>query len=264
MTDIDARLRIALSRAATPADPSGVADAIRARIAAGEAGTPASSSGFSSTFLGMPIGRWLAWLAIAVVAMLVAVAGVSGAFGTTGWSLFGWPVSSTTGGVVGEPGFAPSGDPSENPIPSATPSLTPSATPTATPGPSPSSEEPADPSPTPSTSKKPQPPPAPTDTTQPQIQQSWVSPTEVYNGEPVVVGVVASDNVAVTRVTVSWTGPTTSGSGSMINRGSGQWELAFNPSTDDYGIYTVTMRAQDARGNTSAASTVQFLHVFFG
>jgi hypothetical protein len=98
----------------------------------------------------------------------------------------------------------------------------------------------------------------------PLIQQYSVTPTGVYNGEVATAEVIASDNVGVTSVSVTWAGQTTQGSGTMTSLGSGRWAFSFNPSTDDYGMYTVTMRATDARGNKSAPVSVQFQHIFFG
>ncbi len=90
MAEIDELLRDAFERAAQPADPTGVADAIRTRLDAGETGATASSS--SAPGWGGGAGRWLGIGGAVVVA---AVAG--GTIGASG--LLGAPVDEVV--VVG-------------------------------------------------------------------------------------------------------------------------------------------------------------------
>jgi hypothetical protein len=249
--DIDKLLRARLSRAAVPADPSGVADAIRARLNAGDTGTPAPAGATAPGFSRSPFREWLPWMSLIVVGAVVGASlGLSGVVAS--------PWSSTDASGSDSPSVVDLPISSASPVPSAQPTSAPTAS---------ESAPPEDPSSSPVASAPPAAPPqAPvsSDTIAPTLSQAWVAPAEAYNGELVSTGVIASDNVSVTGVAVTWSGPTTFGSGVMTSLGQGRWGFEFNPSNVDYGYYTVTMRATDAQGNTSAPVTVQFLHIYFG
>lgn len=109
---------------------------------------------------------------------------------------------------------------------------------------------------------QPGPAPAPGDTTAPVMGQSWANPTIVYNGAPSTITALASDDVAVTSVSVSWSGAA-SGSASMTRVG-GEWRFTWANGTDDYGLVTFTIRARDAAGNVSSPSIVVVDHQYFG
>ncbi len=69
------------------------------------------------------------------------------------------------------------------------------------------------------------------------------------------ISVTAQDNVAVTRVDISWTG-SYSGSSTMSGNGS-TWKFTFDATgPGDRGDVNFSMVARDAAGNRSAASTV--------
>ena len=79
MTDLDETLRDSLSRLAVPADPTGVAEAIRARVEAGDPGTPGPRGGFG----GLP--GFLPWIGIVVaVGLIGGLLGGLGVFGHPG------------------------------------------------------------------------------------------------------------------------------------------------------------------------------------
>lgn len=96
----------------------------------------------------------------------------------------------------------------------------------------------------------PAPPPVqqPGDTTPPIIQQVSVD----TNACPAVISLVASDNVAVTSVTLSWTGAAT-GSAAMTLV-AGTWRYNYDSADAPEGTMTFTAVARDAAGNTSSPS----------
>lgn len=114
--------------------------------------------------------------------------------------------------------------------------------------------DPADPaSPTPN-----QPPAG--DTSKPKLSAPSVQPAVIAcadgYGYPTtaLITVTASDNVAVTSVSIAWTGSYT-GSGSMTRSGS-TWKYTFDATgPGDRGDVNFRMVAKDAAGNSSAAST---------
>ncbi len=109
------------------------------------------------------------------------------------------------------------------------------------------------PTPTPGPTQPPNPPPTPGDSTAPSVLQVGAGPSPTFNSDPITVSVVASDNVGVASVAISWTGPT-SGSGSMQQSG-GQWIFVYsvpNPNTTNNGNFVFTVQAFDAAGNASA------------
>lgn len=106
------------------------------------------------------------------------------------------------------------------------------------------------------------PPPPPGDTTAPSVTQVGASPNPVYATEPVSLSAVATDNVGVTSVVVSWSGQY-SGSTSMTPSG-GQWVATFVPPTNNSGTITFTFRAYDAAGNASGAPSTSISHQYFG
>ena len=103
---------------------------------------------------------------------------------------------------------------------------------------------------------KPPAPPAP-DTTKPVLG----TPSGVQNigcaagypGKPetTTISVSATDNKAVTGVSISWTGAA-SGSGQMSKSGS-TWTFTYNPPDTTFGNVTFTMVARDAAANQSPA-----------
>jgi hypothetical protein len=99
------------------------------------------------------------------------------------------------------------------------------------------------------------------DTASPQLSAPTAQPTTVgcSTGYPYptssLISVTAQDNVAVTRVDISWSG-SYSGSSTMANSGS-MWTFTFDATGPcDRGDVTFSMVALDAAGNRSAASTV--------
>lgn len=98
-------------------------------------------------------------------------------------------------------------------------------------------------------------PPAP-DTTAPVLgtpsgAQS-IGCTAGYGSKPetTTITIPASDNTAVTGVSIGWSGAD-SGNGSMSKSG-GNWTFTYNPPDSTFGNVTFTMVAHDAAGNQSA------------
>ena len=298
MADIDVLLSASLKRIAQPGDAAGVADAIRARVDAGDTGTPAQSSGFGG---GSPLS-WLPWVGLVVVAGLVggslAPLGVFGAVVTevataetamltddataylciegaeaaqlpagqrvlaVGRSDDGtWlgvrdPLNVVatlwlpTGSVVLDAGQDAAALPVGGDCPTIETTL---AVPVA---PAPKPE------PTPTTPPAPGPGPGPSDTTPPVITQYYVTPTPFYNDETTTVIALATDNVAVTGVLITWSGSQT-GSGSMTKVGA-EWRFAYSTTNPPTGAIVFELRAVDAAGNQSAPVKVVADHQFFG
>lgn len=123
------------------------------------------------------------------------------------------------------------------------------------------------PAPQPEPVPGPKPPPVPPlpvgDTQAPVIQQAWATPTTLYSTQTAIIHVTASDNVAVTGVTASWSGPD-SGTATLSKVGS-EWQLSYTfPASAASGTVTFTLTARDAAGNLSAAQTVAITGIFFG
>jgi hypothetical protein len=106
----------------------------------------------------------------------------------------------------------------------------------------------------------PVPQPGPSDSQSPAILQYWATPdTNVYHDGAdnfVVFHALASDNVGVTGLNVSWTG-VHSGAGQMSWTGS-EWRFTYTvPSGTSFGDITFTFRAKDAAGNMSNPVSVK-------
>ncbi|MDO9589688.1 MAG: Ig-like domain-containing protein [Microcella sp.] len=133
------------------------------------------------------------------------------------------------------------------------------------PEPSPAATEPPAPGPAPGPAPPPPPqppPPPPSDTTAPTVGQPSANPNPVYNLDPVTITTTASDNLAVSSVTISWSGQY-SGSAAMVKSGS-SWVYVFTPPNDTPGTITFTVRANDAAGNQSTTKSVVVDHQYFG
>lgn len=238
VNNLDDLMRRALNDAAKPADPAGVADALRARVDNGDLGVTVSSS-VAPGWGGLGVRAWLPW-----VGVIVAAAIVGGTLGATG--VFGGSNSETTdarpvvvespsvfppscGEGPGAGGVCPTSDGlDDSPAPSDGPSEAPPA-----PGP--------DPAPAPDPVPAP-----PSDTTLPTVQQVSID----SNPCPAVIQAVAADNVGVTQVTLSWSGVAT-GSAAM-SLVSGTWRYLYDSENLPEGTMTFTAIARDAAGNASA------------
>ena len=101
---------------------------------------------------------------------------------------------------------------------------------------------------------KPSKPGAPKDTTKPTVGKPSVDNAANNNCYARVI-VTASDNVAVTSVSISWSGHNT-GSGQMTSTG-GHWQYLYQGGmyTTNSGPTTFTVVAHDAAGNSSLASS---------
>ncbi len=232
--NLDDLMRRALNDAAQPADPTGVADALRARVDAGDLGVTVSSR-VAPGWGGLGARAWLPWVGVIVAAAIVgATLGATGVFGgsnseTTDASpdIVTSPTVDARSCVEGPivDGVCPTKEAvDDSPAPSDDPSDVP-----LEPGPDP------DPVPAP-----------PSDTTPPTVQQLSVN----SNPCPAVVEAVAADNVGVTQVTLSWTGATT-GSAAM-SLVSGTWRYLYDSENLPEGWITFTAIARDAAGNASA------------
>lgn len=230
MAELDVMLSETLKRAATPGDPTGVADAIRARVAAGDTGTPASTSGFGAR------PRWGFWLVLGVVLMVVSGGAIA----------FGTPVLAPLIGFTASAPTTPSA--TVEPSTTAARTATPSASPTPSPSPTPT------PSITPPPVEPPPPPPPPADTTPPFIAAISAAPDTVYsaNGTSTTITVAASDDVGVAGVAISWAG-VHAGSASM----QPGWTYVYTvPQGTPTGSITFTVQAVDAAGNVGDAKSV--------
>jgi hypothetical protein len=239
MTDFDETLRDSFARLSVPADPAGVARAIQARVDAGDQGTP----GPSNPGAGRGIPPWMPWLGLIIVAAIVG-----GSLGLLG--------------VFGRPEAAPASLPAATVSNSASvcaggcATLTP--VPTATPRPSHSTAGHA---------KPPAKPPAPIKTVPDTTAPTLGTPTadRGTSADPVCVNqpmdasrekatitVPASDNIRVTAVSITWSGPGTDhGSRAMTKNGS-VWKFVYDPvSMTSSGTVSFTMQARDAAGNRS-------------
>jgi hypothetical protein len=277
VVEMDELLRTTLKRVAEPGDPTGVADAVRSRVAAGDTGTPPSRPPFGD-------GSWLPWVGAGLVVAVAGTAlGASGLFGGPA------PVIAETMITVAATASGldcPAGSPvttfSANDRVLATARSDDGAylavrdsydygrtvwLPTRSVTldsdglrslPVDGCVEPAishEPEPTP----QPGPEPGPTpDTTAPSPLQWGSSPTTIYCPSNVGPGfpgtttihLTASDNVAVTGATVTWSGAA-SGSGTMSASG-GEWRYSYTAPAATSGTVTFTVTARDAAGNVSA------------
>lgn len=236
MADIDDMLKGSFERLAEPGNSAGVADLIRSRVAAGDTGTsadPAATVAPGWEQAARP--RWF-WPMLGTIGALIVILSIL--------------IGTLVVGSTPEPTASPV--PSETPTESPTPTPTPTATPTPTPTPTASDEPDDDPEPPP-------PPPAPKDTTAPVVQQVYSNPNppQCVTQAQVSIWALISDNTAVTRATVSWTG-TTSGSGQMT-AASGMWQYVFTLPSD--GDWTFTVVGSDAAGNSSAPVSTQVRRV---
>ena len=292
LKDVDSLLRDSFARIAEPGDPAGVVDSIRTRMDAGDTGTPADSSGFGSgSGIGswLPWGAM-----VVVAGLVGTGAGLSGLVGAPAAEVVHLTVLSvdaSTNAYDCPDGSAVStfsaneralvvartedsqwlgvrdsydyshtvwlpasvvsidagqGDVDAVPVQDCVVPevVVNSAAPEAT-------VEPEDPTkPTPPTS----------DTTAPALKTpSVVAPWPnngvcVAYGEHATISVVATDNVGVTGVAISWSGAK-SGSGQMSGGGS-NWSFTYTPANESgYGIVNFTLIARDAAGNLSAPQT---------
>jgi hypothetical protein len=248
MAELDELLSATLKRVAEPGDPAGVADIIRSRVDAGDTGSPARRNEFGRR--SNRARRWLGWLSVAVVlGIAVSVLVVPWVYATAFGALFGARESQTE---VVQPRPAPSGTPSpgtasSTPSPSASPVPT-SATPTPTAEPEPVPEAPA-----------PVPPP-PVDTTPPVLNQASISSTQFSANSPITISTLATDDVSVSSVLISWSGAL-NGSGTMSNVGGPQWQFGFASNAPPGGLVTFTLIAVDSAGNQSTPAQVQAFYV---
>lgn len=217
MAELDVMLSETLKRAATPGDPTGVADAIRARVAAGDTGAPASVSGFGAR------RWWVLWLTLVVVATLVSGGVVA----------FGTPVLSPPAGSTQAASVSP------------TPTVTRTASPTPTPTPS----QTATPTvPTATSLPEPETPAVPPDTIAPVVVSA--SSTAIYgsNGSMPTISAVVTDDGGVAAVELSWSGALV-GSAAM----SPAWSYVLTvPQNTPAGTLQFTVIAIDSAGNASA------------
>jgi len=287
MADFDALdelLSGSLKRAAQPGDSAGVADTIRARVAAGDVGTPApgsTASGFGGGAL-----SWIPWVgAIVVLGLVGGTLGATGAFGRPDAPA---PVSDTVlialtpSGV--DAGVCPSGAPITELQPGqhvvalartedsgdievrdpaaldqtvwvtakalkslgkdfSTLPVSGCGVLTSTPIPAPVVVTPV----TPVTPTKPG---KTKDTTPPTIGK----PTADVQNCHTTISVTAADNIGVTSVTITWSGPSNNGSGSMSPVG-GHWEYTTSGFHDTLNN-TFKVTAHDAAGNSSPTNSV--------
>jgi hypothetical protein len=106
------------------------------------------------------------------------------------------------------------------------------------------------------------PKPKPTDSTAPTIASISASPDLIYNLDPTVIRVKASDNVGVRGVKLTWSGEF-SGSKAMTKVGN-EWRYTFTPPNDGGGTITFSAVATDAAGNKSASKKTTVDHQYFG
>jgi hypothetical protein len=117
---------------------------------------------------------------------------------------------------------------------------------------------------TPVTPVKPVKPGAPKDTTKPSVGK----PTFPLAPEScrVTIDTTASDNVGVTSVTISWSGPHNHGSNKKMTATGGHWEYVLNGTTatmfSESDTFSVT--AHDAAGNSSPTNSASTFVQCFG
>jgi hypothetical protein len=295
LKDVDSVLRDSFARIAEPGDPAGVVDSIRTRMDAGDTGTPANSSGFGA---GLSPLSWLPWGAMVVVAGLVGaglgLSGVVGAPAAEVVQLTVLAVDATTDAYDCPGGAAVStfsaneralvvartedsewlgvrdsydysrtvwlpasvvsvdagqGDVDAVPVQDCVVPEVVINTPIPVPVETVEPEKPV--------------PPA-VDTTAPSLKKPTVSAPRANNGvcpgfgEQATISVVATDNVGVTGVAISWSGAKT-GSGQMSGSGS-SWSFVYAPANETgYGLVNFVLVARDAAGNLSAPQSASVL-----
>jgi hypothetical protein len=302
--DIDALLSNSLKSAAEPANSAGVADVIRSRVAAGDAGTSVAGSTAPGWGGGSAAGI-LPWLGLIVVAGIVGgTVGATGVIGAPSSEVDGSvPAYVITPDVA--PTYACPGGPRIGNMPANTRVLavardadgtflgtrdpddwsstiwfeagdvvTDDGADTAS---LPIEECPevvvtvVTPTPTPEPTVEPDPgetdePEPPADTTPPLATKMSANPTFVINGQSSLISVNASDDVGVTAVNLSWTGPNgLAGSGQMVPI-SGTWRYSWSHAnmSNGFGLWTFTARAVDAAGNVSAPQQVVVERQYLG
>jgi hypothetical protein len=131
---------------------------------------------------------------------------------------------------------------------------------TPTPTPEPTSE------PEPTNDPEPPPPPPPADTTAPVVTKIGANPAFVINGQASLISVTASDNVGVTGVTLSWSGPNgITGSAQMVpTSGTWRYSWSYDNYSNGFGDWTFTARAKDAAGNLSGPVQVVVERQYLG
>jgi hypothetical protein len=84
------------------------------------------------------------------------------------------------------------------------------------------------------------------------------TPTLVINGQASLISISASDNVGVTGVLLSWSGPNgITGSAPMaLQSGTWRYTWSYANMSNGFGNWTFTARASDAAGNQSAPAQV--------
>ncbi|MDX2025285.1 hypothetical protein [Microcella sp.] len=232
--NLDDLMRRGLTDAAQPADPTGVADALRARVDGGDAGVTVSSS-VAPGWGGLAVRSWLPWVTVVAVAIVGGTLGALAFFG-------GSTIESTDARpVVVESPSVDSQSCAERP---AAGGVCPTSEQLVD-SPAPS-DDPSEAPPAPETDPDPDRAPAPpSDTTPPTVQQVSID----SNPCPAVIEAVASDNVGVTQVTLSWSGVAT-GSAAM-SLVSGTWRYLYDSENLPEGTMTFTAVARDAAGNAS-------------
>ncbi|MCC6376402.1 MAG: hypothetical protein IT191_05225 [Microbacteriaceae bacterium] len=293
-SEIDVLLHDYFQRNHTPVDTTGIEQSIASRVASGDTGY--SLSGSSAPGHGGFWSSWVTWVGVAVACGLAGTGlGLGGAFGrpTTVVEVPGAissgslvPVAACPGGPTIDrlsPGtrvLAVQRDSDgeqlgiRNPNNwsqlvwiaagsldidhgQASPSTLPEgkACPTYTVT---ISTPPVEPSPEPS---KPSTPNKPKDTTSPTLGVPTHDPNSFGNSSQNVITVSASDNVAVTKVKISWTGAYT-GSGVMTKSGN-NWTYTFVAPGSSSGNITFTLQAEDAAGNESspAVTTINYIYL---
>lgn len=105
----------------------------------------------------------------------------------------------------------------------------------------------------------------PADTTSPTISSISLNPNDFfYNEEPVTIQVSASDDTAVTGVTLSWSGAMSGSTQMSFVNGRGWLASTRAPSGTGDGPVTFTAVARDAAGNTSSPASATVSHSNFG
>ncbi len=303
--DIDALLSSSLKGAAEPGNSAGVADAIRSRVAAGDAGTSVAGSTAPGWTGGGSAASILPWVGLIVVAGIVGgTVGATGVFGAPAgppdgsvpayvitpdtaptyacpggpqignvpantrvlavardadgaflgtrnpddWSATIW---FETGDVVTDDGV----DVASLPIEECPEVTVTEVTPTPTPEPTvePEPDEPDDPAP-------------PADTTPPLATKMSANPQLVINGQASQISISATDNVGVTGVALSWTGPNgiTGNAAMVLSGGTWRYDWSHQNMSNGFGNWTFTARASDAAGNQSAPAQVTVNRQYLG
>jgi hypothetical protein len=109
-------------------------------------------------------------------------------------------------------------------------------------------------------------PPTPSDTTPPVVTKMSANPLMVVNGQSSTISVTASDDVGVTGVTLSWSGPNGLTGSAPMALSSGVWRYtrSHQSFSNGFGYWTFTARASDAAGNLSAPVQVMVDRQYFG